>query len=141
MSVEYSQWSMVPTWPARLMVPLLFPAQTEAFAESVPPAVVGSTVIITMFDVSARQTPLRARARYQVVTVKLVYDCDVVVFTMVFQVNPLSVENSHEVMLPTVPESVMVPLLAVAHTVASEEAVPATVCGLTIIESIEEYMG
>ena len=49
-----------------------------------------------------------------------------VVFAMLLQVAPLSVLISHLTTLPTLPVSVMVPVLLDAHTVVSEFVTPAT---------------
>ena len=48
-------------------------------------------------------------------------------FAMPVQVTPLSELISHLTTLPTLPVSVMVPVLLVAHTVVSEFVTPATV--------------
>jgi len=52
-----------------------------------------------------------------------------VVLAMVFHVIPLSIDDSQRTTFPVFPLKVMVPLLALAHTVVLELAVPPTVSG------------
>ena len=58
---------------------------------------------------------------------------------MLVHVLPPSVENSHLITLPVLPERVRVPLLAPLHTVAVPEVVPPTDVGDTVTVAVEEY--
>ena len=83
--------------------------------------------MIVVSEYKAAQTPFFTKARYQVVAVRLLNTCDKVVLAMFAHVEPLLVLNSHLTTDPTLPVSVMVPVLLVAHTVVSLFVTPATV--------------
>jgi len=68
----------------------------------------------------------------------LLYDCEVVVFAIVVQFEPPSVENSHLRTFPVLPTKVSVPLLFPGQTAALPLTVPPTEVGLTIREHLFE---
>ena len=83
--------------------------------------------MIVVSEYKAAQTPFFTKVRYQVVAVRLLNTCDEVVLAMFAHDEPLLVLNSHLTTLPTLPVSVMVPVLLIAHTVVSLFVTPATV--------------
>ena len=83
--------------------------------------------MIVVSEYKAAQTPFFTKARYQVVAVRLLNTCDEVVLAMFAHVEPLLVLNSHLTTDPTLPDNKIVPVLAVAHTIASLLVTPATV--------------
>ena len=83
--------------------------------------------MIVVSEYKAAQTPFFTKARYQVVAVRLLNTCDEVVLAMFAHVEPLLVLNSHLTTLPTLPVSLIIPVLLVAHTVVSLFVFPATV--------------
>lgn len=141
LSVDNSQRITLPTLPASVIVPLFAPEQTVSFAgKVVPPTVTGSTVIVTIPEVSAGHTPLCTITWYWVVCVRLVNDSVVVVFAIGLQVRPPSVENSQRVIDPVCPDKVTDPLLVPLHTEIGVAVVPPTDVGLTVMVVIEEYV-
>ena len=55
LSVDDTQFMMVPVWPDKVKVVLLASIQTSLLPARVPPTEVGSTVIVTVFVVSVPQ--------------------------------------------------------------------------------------
>ena len=57
-SVENCQLRIEPTWPASVSVPPFVPEQTVASAVTLPPTVVGLTVMIRCVETADAQVPL-----------------------------------------------------------------------------------
>ena len=72
-------------------------------------------------------------ARYCLVCVRFVYDCDVVVLATVVQLTPLLIENSHLMIVPDWPDNVNTPLLLPVHTAVLPLTVPPTAALVTVI--------
>lgn len=95
--------------------------------------------MVAAVELAAVQEPFLTLARYIVVVVKFVYDCEVEVLAIVVQVVPPSVEYSQYCTLPEFPPNVSVPELAAAHTVDVPETLPGTVDPPTDIVEVAEY--
>ena len=138
-SVENSQLITLPVCPDKVNVPEFEPSHTNAFDATVPPTEIGSTVIVAGVEFVAAQVPFCTRARYIVVTSKFKYACEVVMFAMLFQVNPPSMENCHMVTAPVCPERVSTPAFPLAHTVASAATLPPTEGASTVMVAGAEF--
>ena len=64
---------ITPTSPPSERLPELDPSHTVVVPLKVPPTAGGSTVIVTVLDVSFPHEPLETMTRYSVVVVKLLY--------------------------------------------------------------------
>src|SRR4051812_14868143 len=91
-------------------------------------------------EVSFPHSPLETITRYQVVSVRFVYDCEVVVFAIMLQVSPPSVEDSQFWIVPTGPVSVNVPLLMVSQTVVVPFSIPPSATGSTVMVTMLEVL-
>ena len=97
--VERNHFEIVPDWPLNVTVPLFEVAHTVVAPVVVPPNT-GLTVIVALEELADAQTPLSTTARYIVVWLRFVYDCDVVVLAMVVHVVPLLIDCSHRITFP-----------------------------------------
>lgn len=121
------------------MVPLLLPEHTVLLPLTVPPADAGVTVMVAAPEFTVVHPVITAR--YWVDCVRLLYDCEVVVFTISVQLPPPSVLNCHLVMVPAWPLSVTVPLLVPVHTVVLPLTLPPVAVALIVMVAAAELAG
>jgi hypothetical protein len=131
--VEYSHLTTLPVLLVKLRVAPLEPEQTVAFEFTVPPTETGFTVIVTEVEFAEVQTPLWTNALPNVVCVRLLNDCEVVVFTISVQFVPPSTEYCHFKTFPVCPVKLTVPLLVPEQTVELLPTEPPIDNGLTVM--------
>ena len=133
----------MPLLPVKISESKFNPLHTDTVAGVIiPPTVELVTVKMAILEYAAVQGLLCTKALYQLVNTIFKYACVTVTLAIFVQVNPLFVETSQRVTLPTFPESVNTPLLFPLQTDNGEGVmVPPTVNGFTVIVAIVEKSG